>query len=383
MKRGNGEGSIYYRIRNGKKYYSAQITIGFDDNGKQIRKTISGYNRAEVLKKKQELEFNTSNLVITSSDLKFGEYYHDWLFNIKRITVTKRTFEKYEADYRLRLSQSNLMSLYVSDLTTGHIQNYVRELLVGKTSNKLIGESVNYIKQSLDYAVKRGIIYSNPALNVELPKVDKKPQKINAFTKDEQATIIANLTMDPVDMLLYIGFSSGLRRGELFALTWDDCINGAIAVNKQVVYITTIHKDGSRTRNREVTSPKTVGSNRIVPLPDKAIAKLKDYKVILDNHFAEIEVDNKLVFPDFKGGFMSQNRPARRLKSVCKKTGVKELPLHSTRHSYATRLFEQNVQPKTVQKLLGHEDISTTLEVYTHVMEEEKLKAVESLNNIF
>ncbi|MDU4493606.1 MAG: tyrosine-type recombinase/integrase, partial [Staphylococcus warneri] len=80
---------------------------------------------------------------------------------------------------------------------------------------------------------------------------------------------------------------------------------------------------------------------------------------------------------------LDDKRPNRNLKSILTKLGIEPLKFHGLRHTYATRLFEANVPPKTVQVLMGHYDISITMDIYTHVMESTKLEAVEKINAIF
>lgn len=85
---------------------------------------------------------------------------------------------------------------------------------------------------------------------------------------------------------------------------------------------------------------------------------------------------NNLVFPNETGEYQNINRPTRRLKSICKKVGVEYISLYATRHSYITRLFELGVDPKTIQRLAGHKNTKTTLDVYTHTNKERKEEAV-------
>ena len=80
---------------------------------------------------------------------------------------------------------------------------------------------------------------------------------------------------------------------------------------------------------------------------------------------------------------MDDKKPGRNLKSILKKLDIEPIKFHALRHTYATRLFEANVNPKTVQVLMGHYDISMTMDIYTHVMENQKIEAVEELNKIF
>lgn len=93
--------------------------------------------------------------------------------------------------------------------------------------------------------------------------------------------------------------------------------------------------------------------------------------------------DKDLVFPNEIGGYTDSRNLTRSFKRILKKAGIKEINFHSLRHTYATRLFEKGVPLKTVSELLGHSNINITAYIYTHVMPEQKTKAVEKLNDLF
>ena len=100
-------------------------------------------------------------------------------------------------------------------------------------------------------------------------------------------------------------------------------------------------------------------------------------------YVGEIYNDNNYVFSDELGNPIDDKRPGRNLKTVLKSLDIEPIKFHALRHTYATRLFEAKVQPKTVQVLMGHYDISITMDIYTHVMEDVKIEAVDKLNDIF
>ncbi|GAA0237196.1 hypothetical protein GCM10008921_21870 [Metaclostridioides mangenotii] len=94
-------------------------------------------------------------------------------------------------------------------------------------------------------------------------------------------------------------------------------------------------------------------------------------------------IKNDYVFADELGQPINHQRPKDNLRAVLKKLDIEPIKFHGLRKTYATRLFENDVPPKTVQALMGHSDISITMNIYTEVMEEKKYEAVNTLNNIF
>ena len=92
--------------------------------------------------------------------------------------------------------------------------------------------------------------------------------------------------------------------------------------------------------------------------------------------------NNDLVFPTKLGKYQDSSNVRKRFKKALKKAGIKDIKFHALRHTFATRLFENNVPIKTVSSLLGHYDVSITMDIYTHVLEESKKDAAKILNNI-
>jgi len=121
-------------------------------------------------------------------------------------------------------------------------------------------------------------------------------------------------------------------------------------------------------------------------LPKNIFSRLKDHRLEQNKSrlkLGELYFNNDYVFCSELGYPIDDKRPARNLKSILNKINIQPIKFHGLRHTYATRLFEANVPPKTVQVLMGHYDISITLDIYTHVMESTKVEAVDKLNEIF
>ena len=171
----------------------------------------------------------------------------------------------------------------------------------------------------------------------------------------------------------------------MLALKWSD-----IDFNTRML---TVNRTLSRVKNQTTNKyeiieqmPKTKNSNRTIPIPNDILNKLKEHKKNQNKQrlfIGEAYINNNYVFADDIGNPIDDKRPGRNLKSILTKLSIEPIKFHALRHTYATRLFENNIPPKTVQVLMGHYDISITMDIYTHVMEDTKLEAVEKLNNIF
>ena len=219
---------------------------------------------------------------------------------------------------------------------------------------------------------------------VTLPK-NNATKDIQVFSQTDQQRFIEAIKGHKLEMLFLIALSTGLRLGELLGLKWSDIDfnTGMLTVNRTL----------SRVKNQDSGKyevieqiPKTKNSNRVIPIPSNILTKLKDHKKIQSKQrlfVGEAYINNNYVFTDDIGNPIDDKRPGRNLKSTLTKLNIEPIKFHALRHTYATRLFEANVPPKTVQVLMGHYDISITMDIYTHVMEDAKLEAIEKLNNIF
>ena len=100
------------------------------------------------------------------------------------------------------------------------------------------------------------------------------------------------------------------------------------------------------------------------------------------NLLSNMERTSEFIFPGIDGQPLEVKKLPRRLAAICKKLNIPHRSFHSIRHSFATRLFEKNVQIKTVQELMGHSEIATTMDIYTHVMPQTKEEAANILDSI-
>ena len=205
---------------------------------------------------------------------------------------------------------------------------------------------------------------------VTLQKLVKK-ESVNVFSKEEQELVIKNLDIrNIVDALIYLTFYTGLRLGEVLGLQWSDINGNMISITRQYRRNVEVEKVNDRKLTYKFKELKTKNSAREIPLPDKVLKMLEN-----------LPKDHDLIFSD-NGKPIEPKRPQRRITALCKKLNIPHRSFHSIRHSYATRSFELEIPIKTVQVLLGHSDIATTMDIYTHVMKEKKLEVLDKLNNL-
>lgn len=165
-----------------------------------------------------------------------------------------------------------------------------------------------------------------------------------------------------------LDFATGLRLGEALALTWDYLKDGVLTINKQWQRQKIIHENGIFEYKNQLNDPKTQSSHRQIPLPSSIAS------------YFEQRRDTGIIFKGSVNGYICRRTPADRLKALQTKLGIPYRNYHMIRHAYATRLFEKGIDPKTVQKLLGHSTIKPTMEIYTHVVSDQKTIANDVLN---
>ena len=172
----------------------------------------------------------------------------------------------------------------------------------------------------------------------------------------------------------------------MLGLTWDcvDLTNGIITVKQSLIRVKNRSKNPEK-KNLYIieNTTKTKNSRRKVPIPKAAVSMLQKYKLKQEWEKRVAEgtyEDNNLLFCTSLGNRIIPRNAERSFARVAKKAGITDASIHSIRHTYATRLFEKGVAAKTVSELLGHKNVSHTLDVYTHVLPDIKSDAVENLN---
>ena len=192
----------------------------------------------------------------------------------------------------------------------------------------------------------------------------KKADDFQMWTLDEFKKFHECLTRHRSKLAFEILFWTGLRVGELLALTYNDFD----FENKRV----SVTKNYARLNGEDIfLPPKTPKSERSVPVPDFVLEDVKNYV----DRLYDYEPDERL-FPFTKSTLKHE------MAYTCKKAGVTPIKIHGLRHSYASMLIEQGSEPLLVSELLGHESVSTTLEIYSHLYpdkHEEILKKLEKL----
>ena len=389
-KRANGEGSGGWVTRNGIKYWRIQIPLGFDPlTGKLKRKVIYGKTQKEAKEKLKEY-LKTNN--INSDNSLLGNFFNDWLWNIKRDSIKPSTFEKWEGIYRNYIKPlPGLNNKKLTELTTLELQKIVNDLLKTHTITQV--KALNCCLNSCyKYAISINKATTNPVKGILYPKnINVEEARTNYISEIEQKRLIKTLENDKMQGIILIALMCGLRLGEAMALTEKD-INfndSTININKSVrnAWTGERNKKGKKTREFEVTIPKTKASIREVPLPGMLVPILKS--TILKNKenklkLGECYYDSGLIFCNENGTYIDSKKPTRHLKAALKKAGIDtDLHYHSLRHIFITNCISKDIPIKTVMDWVGHSDIKMTMLVYAEINKDKNKKEYEKINSMF
>lgn len=373
------------RVINGKEYYYYRLRHKKIRNFKDIYATTVKELDKKVKTKVKELDDNISN-----NKEYLGLFFEHWLYNTHMVNKKDSTKERYDSIYRNYIKESTIYDIKLNELVPSDIQEYYNDLLISGKSIASIRNLNKLIAPCIRYAYDSNRIIKDFSRAIVIPK-DKEDDKLNKvndvqpFSLEEQLKFIEAIKGHELEMLFLTALDTGLRQGELFALTWNDIDfnSRCIKVNKSFKSIRNI---STGKYEGVVQTPKTSKSIRLVPIPVHLIDKLKQYRLYqraLKLKMANLYQDNTLVFCNKFGKYLDSGNILKKFKKILNANGLQDRKFHDLRHTYATRLFELGEEPKTVQTLLGHSNISITLDTYTHVLDSLKVKAVSKLDDLY
>ncbi|KRQ85843.1 Tyrosine recombinase XerC [Caloramator mitchellensis] len=381
-KRGNNEGTIYKRP-NGT--WCGQITLGRSEDGKLKRQSFYGKTRQEVAEKiNKAINSFAAGVLVEPSQLTLSNWLNTWLFEYKKSNLRPSTLQSYE--YLIRYHINPALGHYkLKELRSEHLQMLYNDKLKEGLSPRTVKYIHTVLHGALKQAAKNNIVARNISEATILPKQRKKDIKV--LTLEEQQRFLNSLEGERLKSIFIIALATGMRQGELLALTWDN-VNfkeGTITVKRSLKRVKNFDSNIKKKTIVIFQEPKTNAGNRIIPLPPAVLEELKNHrKRQLEEKLkaGEVYEDNNLVFATELGKPIETRNLMRTFYRICEKANI-DINFHALRHTYATRLLEANEHPKVVQEILGHNDITTTLNIYSHVMPEVKKAAALKINHLF
>lgn len=361
-----------YVKKNGEKAYMFKLYLGIDqDTKKPIRTTRRGFRtQREARLAIADLELNGLSKPESEPQMihTYEQIYNLWYEEYKT-TVKASTLLKTE-----RVFKNHILPAFgnkpIQDIKPMDAQNQMNIW-----HKKLMRASMvmNYAGLVFDYAIRMQLINMNPTKVIKKPvrkESVREDKDMNFYDKDELKKFMAALENNN-NFRAFVYFRllafTGMRKGESLALKWSD-----IDLEKQTLYI---NKAVSRSATGlYIQTPKTPSSIRRISIDDKTVSILQEYKK---------ESPDGLVFQSEDGGILSPAKPRKWYLTAMKNLpdDFKQISIHGFRHTHASLLFEAGASIKDVQSRLGHSDIQTTMDVYTHVSKTAKEQLANRFNN--
>lgn len=371
-----------YTTKNGETRYLFQTYLGIDPiTGKERRTTRRGFKTMKEAKQAERnllLDVEENGLPSNQSDgfqdPTFGELAFLWLENY-RTTVKPSTFENVRSKVE-KMTEEHFKELKLKKITVAYCQRVVIEL---SKSYVLYNHYLSVINRIFKYAVLMDILNSNPFDKVIKPKSRQTQRKGNFLTKEELKEFLKlaqNATLSYFFPLVHLMSYTGLRQGEALALKWSDIDfeNKKITVNKTAVRIK---------ERQTLQTPKTKNSKRVISIDPTTLSILKSWKKdqikIYFKNGKHFEGDENFIFTNQRAEWVHIHNFIRYFKRFIADHKLKPITPHGLRHTHASLLFSAGVEPKNISDRLGHSTVQITLDLYTHITEEQRSDTVDKL----
>jgi integrase len=360
-KRAHGEGT-YKKRKDGR--WEAQYTV-YTPSGTR-RKSVYGRTKAEViLKLRKVLADLDSGAVFDAENLTLSEYLDRWLEGSVKGSVWHTTYRDYAGHVRNHIAPE-LGRLKLAKLTSAHVQALYRK----KIDSGLSPRTVNYIHatlhKALEQAVKWRLVPYNVSDGATKPRQEKR--ETEALTIEQVYAFLetARKAGDRFEALYAVAALTGMRPGELLALRWRDLLlDGPEPVAR-------LQRSLSKGPDGPVFKRTKTEKGRSVSLLPEAVEALKRHRKRQAEErlkYSGLWEDHDLVFPSQKGTpMMWTNLTKRNFKPLLEDAGLPQtVRFYDLRHTFATWMCEQGENPKIVQEILGHSQITHTMDTYSHV----------------
>ncbi|MHB8156628.1 MAG: site-specific integrase [Desulfocucumaceae bacterium] len=368
----------------------AQVTTGYwPDTGKPKFKYYYGKTRRAVQDKLEKIKAEiTMGLFVEPSKITLGDWIKRWLTVYKKPYIKPGSYSNYEHISRVHIIPS-LGQIPLQSLQTNSIQDFYNQKNLngrldgtGGLSSRIIHLIHQVINGALKQAVKEKLIQYNPAEATRLPKL--KYNEMSTLNQEQVRKYLDGAKGDRLYSAFLLELSTGLRRGELLALRWED-------VDFKERHLTIrntlarVRLDSEKPSTLVFSEPKTEKGKREIPLLQNILKELKSHKVkqLEEKLFmGESYLDNGLVFATPEGRPIDPRNFYRLHTKLLKDSGLPHVRFHDLRHTFATLMLEAKEEPKVLQEILGHAKISTTYDIYCKTNKAMKTQALKSIEKI-
>lgn len=359
--------------------YLLRLSCGFDEFGKRIQPSKVVHCTSDTEAEKALIDFYTQRERLsqerrTGAPQTLVQLYNEWYTNHIERNCAEKTRSFYAELWRRHIADKGRVKL--TAITPKSIYSILDRIDRPRTKNAVY----KMLNAMFNKAVNWGYMSNNPCGRVETPQY--KSSEKQPLSTDDIALIMQNLGTEEIkyQAIFYFAALCGLRRQEILGLQWPDIDleNNCFYIHRAAVEI-----KGSGTITK---APKTEKSVRTLFLPEPLKQSLLLH---MDEQEAQKRVlgdkwqDGNWVFTQWNGALMSLQTPSHWWKEFADKIGVTGVTFHGLRHTAASYMIKNNVPITTVSGVLGHANTSTTLNIYSHMLEDTKKEAIDVLANVF
>ena len=358
-------------------------------DGKRVEKNFAKITEARGwLDKQRYLDSNSG-----TGNMTVDEWYNCWINNYKDGVVKDNTIRNYKSRYEYNIKRE-IGQMKLCDVKQIHCQKILNNIFdSGKYANGTIELAQITLHAIFKCAVENDLLQKNPASGLKLKKRDNDKEERRVLTREEQKIFIEYAQKTQYSNAYCLVLETGLRAGEIGGLQWDD-----IDFNNKCLYVRRTILQDSKKGGFYYGSPKTKQSKRKIPLTHNAMSilenqKLTQNKLKLKSKNWNNEWDG-LVFTTTNGNPVGSSTFRNMMIRIVRNINIdrqcssdngsyKEFEhcyMHSLRHTFATRAIENGVQPKTLQKILGHSSLGITMDLYVHITDEQCFLEMDKMN---
>ena len=361
------------RAKTNKWYFA----INYKENGKykkMLRRGFKTKKEAEAAMIEAQNALNKGTYVEPSKTL-YADFMKSWLKD-KETTVKQSTLETYK--YLVNnFIIPHLGQTELSKITPRQIQTLYNDL---KSSNRLSDENIRkihtIINNSLNKAFKWEMIVRNPAALVEVPQVAKK--EIDVWNEEEIHRFLSFAKDSRYYAAFLLALTTGMRQGEILGLRWKDID----VENRTISVVQTLSHKGQILS----AGAKTAAGNRKISIDENTLNQLLSLKL----KYKEEKMANRPIYQDYDlvirtsiGTPVSPRNLLRSFYSIIEKAQVRKIRFHDLRHTHASLLLKQGVNPKIVAERLGHANVKITLDTYSHLLPDLQKETADEFGKIF
>lgn len=352
--------------------WAAEVTIGYNDNGSQKRKTVYGATQREVLDKISELKGQLIEGALPDTRTTVDKYLAQWL-SLKKREVKPRSYQYY-ADYIRLYVSPHVGKIELAKLTANHIERMMKAV-ARDVSNDAANKARTVLTTALKKAVRQGLLPRNPADAVD--RFTHEPKDITLWTPAQVTHFLEVATSHRLYAAFYLAIATGMRHGEILGLRWEDLSDEVITVRQSVINV--------KGATYEISTPKTKKGVRRVSIDPDTLQKLNEHRHRQEQEkltAAAAWANSGLVFTNELGDMLVPRNFDRVWYSLLHQSGNPKIRFHDLRHLHVSLLVRRGLDPRTVADRVGHTDPAFTLRQYSHMFETQRRMAAVGLREL-